>query len=104
MSTDPSKIRIMTVDDHPLLRQGIATLIAGQPDMELVAEASDGEEAIGIEAQDVVLTNTTVRAVKGVGVAFGRHGTVARMAGCCALSRSDLRPPPTSRLCFTRLD
>jgi DNA-binding NarL/FixJ family response regulator len=36
----------MTVDDHPLLRQGIATLHRGQPDMEVVAEASDGEEAI----------------------------------------------------------
>jgi DNA-binding NarL/FixJ family response regulator len=46
MSTGPNTIRIMTVDDHPLLRQGIATLIQGQPDMEVVAEASDGEEAI----------------------------------------------------------
>jgi len=46
MGTGPSTIRIMTVDDHPLLRQGIATLITGQPDMEVVAEASDGEEAI----------------------------------------------------------
>jgi DNA-binding NarL/FixJ family response regulator len=46
MSADPSKIRIMTVDDHPLLRQGVATLLAGQPDMQLVAEASDGEEAV----------------------------------------------------------
>jgi DNA-binding NarL/FixJ family response regulator len=46
MSAGPSTIRIMTVDDHPLLRQGIATLIGGQPDMEVVAEASDGEEAI----------------------------------------------------------
>jgi DNA-binding NarL/FixJ family response regulator len=36
----------MTVDDHALLRQGIAALINGQPDMELIAEASDGEEAI----------------------------------------------------------
>ena len=39
-----STIRIMTVDDHPLLRQGIAALIKAQPDMELVAEARDGEE------------------------------------------------------------
>jgi DNA-binding NarL/FixJ family response regulator len=46
MSAGPSTIRIMTVDDHPLLRQGIAALIKTQPDMEVVAEASDGEEAI----------------------------------------------------------
>jgi DNA-binding NarL/FixJ family response regulator len=36
----------MTVDDHPLLRQGIAALIKSQPGMEVVAEACDGEEAI----------------------------------------------------------
>ncbi len=46
MSTDPSKIRILAVDDHPLLRQGIAGLVADQSDMSLVAEASNGREAI----------------------------------------------------------
>lgn len=39
-------IRILTVDDHPLLREGIAGVIAGEPDMLLVAEASNGIEAI----------------------------------------------------------
>jgi DNA-binding NarL/FixJ family response regulator len=39
-------IRILTVDDHPLLRQGVAALINGEPDMKLVAEAANGEEAI----------------------------------------------------------
>ena len=46
MSTGPSSIRVLTVDDHPLLRDGIAALIEAQPDVELVAEACDGEEAI----------------------------------------------------------
>jgi len=39
-------IRILAVDDHPLLRSGIAALLATQPDMSLIAEASNGHEAI----------------------------------------------------------
>ena len=46
MSDDPKRIRILVVDDHPLLRQGIAGLIADESDMTLVAEAANGREAI----------------------------------------------------------
>src|ERR1700688_364926 len=46
MSTDLSLIRILTVDDHPLLRKGIAALVNAENDMKLVAEACNGEEAI----------------------------------------------------------
>jgi len=41
-------IRVMAVDDHPLLRDGISALIGNQTDMELVAEASTGREAIDL--------------------------------------------------------
>jgi len=46
MTTTPNPIRILVADDHPLLRDGVAGLVADQPDMELVAEASTGLEAI----------------------------------------------------------
>lgn len=46
MSASANSIRILAVDDHPLFRSGIAALLATQPDMNLVAEASDGREAI----------------------------------------------------------
>jgi DNA-binding NarL/FixJ family response regulator len=46
MNEDSKRIRILAVDDHPILRQGIAGLIADESDMTLVAEATNGREAI----------------------------------------------------------
>jgi DNA-binding NarL/FixJ family response regulator len=46
MTTSGSPIRILTVDDHPLLREGIAAVLEAEPDMVLIAEASNGRDAI----------------------------------------------------------
>jgi DNA-binding NarL/FixJ family response regulator len=45
MNSD-TQIRILTVDDHPVLRRGIAAILEGEPDMVVVAEASNGREAM----------------------------------------------------------
>jgi hypothetical protein len=46
MSQDAVKIRALAVDDHPLLRVGIAALIADETDIALFGEAADGREAV----------------------------------------------------------
>src|ERR1700721_283193 len=69
MSGAPSSIRIMAVDDHPLLRQGIASLVDGQSDMKIVAEASNGREAIQqfrTHHPDVTLMDVQMPEMNGV--------------------------------------
>jgi DNA-binding NarL/FixJ family response regulator len=44
--TGDGSIRLLTVDDHPLMREGIAAVVASQPDLRLVAEAGSGGEAL----------------------------------------------------------
>ena len=46
MSAETRPIRILVVDDHPVVRQGVAGLVDGQPDMSIVGQASNGREAI----------------------------------------------------------
>ena len=46
MSSDSSPIRVLVIDDHQLIRVGIATLLLPESDIEVVGEASNGREAI----------------------------------------------------------
>src|SRR5258705_960512 len=69
MTAEPLPIRILSVDDHPLLREGVAALLAGQQDMALVAEASNGREAIEqfrIHRPDVTLMDLQMPEMNGV--------------------------------------
>ena len=69
MSVDPRLIRILTVDDHPLLRKGIAALVNNEDDMKLVAEASTGEEAIEkfrAQRPDVTLMDIQLPGLNGI--------------------------------------
>jgi DNA-binding NarL/FixJ family response regulator len=62
-------IRILTVDDHPLLRKGIAALVNAEPDLKLVAEASNGKEAIDAfrsHRPDVTLMDLQMPGVDGL--------------------------------------
>ena len=69
MSADPSSIRILAVDDHPLVRQGIAGLVGVQSDMTLVGEASNGRDAIQqfrAHRPDVTLMDLQMPEMSGV--------------------------------------
>jgi len=46
LTTDPRKIRVLIVDDHIVLRMGLVTAMKGEPDMQVVAEAENGVEAV----------------------------------------------------------
>ncbi len=62
-------IRVMLVDDHPAFRKGMATLIESEPDLEVVAEAGNGAEAIGRyreQTPDVVLMDLRLPGMGGV--------------------------------------
>jgi two-component system, NarL family, response regulator len=67
--SNPKLIRILTVDDHPLLREGIAALVNAESDMKLVAEASNGQDAVEkfrTHRPDVTLMDIQMPGMNGV--------------------------------------
>jgi DNA-binding NarL/FixJ family response regulator len=77
MSTQSDRIRILAVDDHPLLRDGIAALVAGQPDMQLVAEGANGREAIQqfrVHRPDVTLMDLQMPEMSGLDAIIAIRG------------------------------
>jgi DNA-binding NarL/FixJ family response regulator len=67
-------IGILSVDDHPLLREGIAALVNAEPDMKLVAEAANGQEAIEkfrLHRPDVTLMDLQMPSLNGIEAIIG---------------------------------
>jgi DNA-binding NarL/FixJ family response regulator len=70
-------IRILTVDDHSLIRQGVAGLVATQPDMQVVAEAADGREALRqyrIHRPDITLMDLQMPEMSGLDAIIAIRG------------------------------
>src|SRR5215469_13597479 len=69
MAGSANPIRILTVDDHALLREGISAMVSTQSDMTIVAEASNGEEAIELFRKlrpDVTLMDIQMPEIDGI--------------------------------------
>jgi len=63
------RIRVLVADDHPLMREGIVAVLQQEPDMEIAAQAGDGQEAISLfraHAPDVVVMDVRMPNVDGV--------------------------------------
>jgi len=66
---EPARIRVVSVDDHPLVREGIATLINDQQDMQLVAQGTTGKEAMQRyreQRPDVLLMDVRLPDMNGI--------------------------------------
>jgi DNA-binding NarL/FixJ family response regulator len=77
MSDERKPIRILTVDDHPLLREGIAALVASQSDMRVVAEAANGRDALEQfrkHRPDITLTDLQMPEMKGIDAIIAIRG------------------------------
>jgi DNA-binding NarL/FixJ family response regulator len=77
VSDETTAIRVLAADDHPLLRHGIASLVNAQPDMELIAQAATGREAIEQfrrHRPDVTLMDVQMPDMSGIEAMIGIRG------------------------------
>lgn len=70
-------VRIVLVDDHPLFREGVATTLGGEPDLEVVAQGADADDAVGLATEllpDVILLDISM---PGSGIEAARRIALA---------------------------
>ena len=103
---DQPRIRVFSVDDHPLLREGIAAVVNSQPDMVMAAQAANGREAIAQFREvcpDVTLMDLRLPDISGIDALTairhefpGAEGDKVRWDGRVvrAWQGLRLRPPP----------
>jgi CheY-like chemotaxis protein len=81
------KIRLLLVDDHPVVRKGVASCLSRHPRLEIVAEADDGVEAVRMAKElrpDMVLTDIDMPNMNGLAVAETLHRELPQIKGICA--------------------
>jgi DNA-binding NarL/FixJ family response regulator len=69
MTVDAKKIRLLLIEDHPIMRLGVAALVSTYPNLEVVAQAGSGEEAIELHREhdpDVTLVDLRLPGISGV--------------------------------------
>jgi DNA-binding NarL/FixJ family response regulator len=67
--TSPSRITVLSADDHPLIRAGLAAVLQGESDMQVVAEAANGEQALELYREhrpDIVLMDLKMPVMDGL--------------------------------------
>jgi DNA-binding NarL/FixJ family response regulator len=77
MSSEAGPIRILAIDDHPLVRRGIASLLAGESDLTLIAEGANGREAIQqfrAQRPDVTLMDLEMPEISGLDAIIAIRG------------------------------
>jgi DNA-binding NarL/FixJ family response regulator len=88
----PLKTRILLADDHEVVRNGLRMVLDAQPDLEVVAEAPDGAEAVSTPIAEVV--DLAILDISASLVSCGRSGAIASDTGSFLSSRgSSFRGP-----------